>query len=233
MTAFFSYVERYPLASFNVFFILLPLCLSVYRYSSLDTAFRLLLAFLAVDFVVGVWMIYLAAHRTNNILLVNLLVPVRYALFSGMFYFRFVSGRYRRAVLYTIIGFLPFAMLDLYAGNLNLADLHNHRVGKYAQVVESALLITWALLYFREMVNALKIDNIISYPFFWVCAGLLIFYSGNIFFFPFWHYMYKWENDLRLGFIEKIPLIIELITLFLFSIGIWQTRKHHHGSLES
>ncbi len=224
--AFFTYVERYPLACAPVFFILLPLLLCVARYRSLNSAFRLMLIFLAIDLFVGLIMIQLAANHQNNILVLNLFVPVRYALFGAMFIEQFQSERYRHWIRYSIVGFIPFALLNIYISNYNLADLHYHRVGKYAQVIESALIILWALLYFYETIKALKVSNIIQYPFFWVCAGLLIFYSGNIFFFPFWHYMYQWEKNLELGFIERIPAIVELISLHLFSIGIWQTRSH-------
>ncbi len=230
--AFFSYVERYPLSCAPVFLIVLPLLLCLARYRSLNSAFRLLLIFLAVDLIIGLVMIQMAANHQNNLLLLNLFVPIRYGLLSAMFYEQFQSERYRHWVKYSIIGFIPFALLDIYVSNFNLADLHHHRVGKYAQVVESALLIVWALLYFYEIIKELKVTNIILYPFFWVCAGLLIFYSGNIFFFPFWHYMYQWDEKLELGFIEKVPAIVELISLFLFSIGIWQTRSHRE-SLES
>lgn len=225
--AYLSYFERYPLASFVVFFIIVPLGLAWVRYSSLGKAFKLLLAFLVLDLGVGFWMLHLAAHRSNNLLLLNLFVPVRYVLFSGMFYLNFRSPGIKRIIFYTLVAFGPFALLDIYASNLNLSDLHNHLVGRYSQVVESALIILWVLLYFYEIINTLKVSNILAYPFFWVCAGLLIFYSGNIFYFPFWYYTNKWENSLRLGWIEDVPYIVEIISLSLFSIGIWLTRPQH------
>ncbi|TDB67838.1 hypothetical protein [Arundinibacter roseus] len=230
--AYLTFIERYFLASVAVFFIAVPLALSLYRYSSLDKAFKLLLIFLCLDLVIGLGMFHLAAYRTNNIPLVNLFVPVRYLLFAGMFFYNFKSIRLKKVIQYTMIGFVPFTLLDTYTSNANLADLHNHMVGKYAQVVESILVILWVLLYFYEIIKTLNVTNIISYPFFWVCAGLLIFYSGNIFYFPFWYYMNRWENDLQLGFIEEIPYAVEIISLFLFSIGIWLT-KSHYDNIES
>lgn len=224
---YFTYFERYPLASFAVLFITLPLLLAIYQLTWLDRAFRLLLLFLCLDLGIGIGMMHLAVHRTNNLLLLNLFVPCRYLLFSGMFYYKFQSPGIRKIILYTLIGFVPFTLLDVYISNPQLSDLHNHRVGKYSQVVESVLIIVWVLLYFYEITKTLKVNNIITYPFFWVCAGLLIFYSGNIFYFPFWYYMYVWEDDLKLGFVEEVPNVVEIISLLLFSIGIWQTRAHH------
>jgi len=223
----FTYIARYPLASSAVFFVLLPLCLAWLRFAHAKGAFRLLFVFLLLDLAVGLWMMYLAAHRTNNILLLNLFVPFRYALFSGMFYYNFRSVAVRRVILYSIVAFGPMALLDIYASNHNLSDLHNHLVGRYSQVVESVLIILWVLLYFYEIIKTLAINNILGYPFFWVCAGLLIFYSGNIFYFPFWYYTNTWENKLQLGFIDDIPFIVEIISLSLFAIGIWLTRSHH------
>lgn len=225
--AYITYFERYPLASFAVLFISVPLSLAIYRFAWLDEAFRLLFVFLCLDLAVGFCMLHLASHRTNNLLLVNLFVPCRYLLFGGMFYYKFRSPRIRKIILYTLIGFVLFTLLDVYTSNPQLSDFHNHRVGKYSQVVESVLIIVWVLLYFYEMTKTLKVNNIITYPFFWVCAGLLIFYSGNIFYFPFWYYMYVWKDDLKLGFVEEVPNVVEIISLLLFSIGIWQTRAHH------
>lgn len=230
--AYITYFERYPLASFAVLFISLPLSLAIYRFSWLDKAFRLLLLFLCLDLVISMSMLHLAVHRSNNILLLNLFVPCRYLLFGGMFYYKFQSLRLRKVILYTLIGFVPFTFLDVYTSNSLLSDLHNHRVGRYSQVVESVLIIMWVLLYFYEITKNLKVNNIITYPFFWVCAALLLFYSGNIFYFPFWYYMYVWKDDLKLGFVEEVPIIVEITSLLLFSIGIWQTRAHH-DSLKS
>ncbi len=225
--AFFTYIERYPLASSAVFFILVPLFVAGFRYSHLNTAFRFLFVYLLLDLIVGLWMMYLAAHRANNILLLNLFVPLRYAFFSGMFYYYFRSALVKRIIFYSIIAFGPFALLDIYASNRDLTDLHNHLVGKYSQVVESVLIIFWVLLYFYEIIKTLQVSNILGYPFFWICAGLLIFYSGNIFYFPFWYYTNTWENKLQVGLIDDIPFIVELISLFLFSIGLWHIHSNH------
>lgn len=221
MAAYLSFFERHTLASLAVFLTVVPVLIGLTRLSYFDRAFQLFLAFLLLNLVVGFWMLHLAVHRTNNILIVNLFVPVRYTLLSGMFYFYFQSFRYRRAIVMTLLAFIPFVFLDIYLSNNDLMDLHNHRAGKFSQVVESMLMILWVLLYFLEIIKSLAVANIVAFPFFWVCAGLLIFYSGNVFFFPFWYYMNQWENDLQLGIIEQIPYVIEIISLFLFSVGVW------------
>lgn len=230
---YLRFIEKYTLASFAVFFIVVPLILSIYRYAYLSKAFRLLFIFLCLDLIVGLWMLHLAANRTNNIFILNIFVPFRYILYSGMFYYNFKSEKFKRFIFPTFLVFIPFAFLDVYTSNTDFTDMHNHLVGKYSQVVESVLIIVWVLLYFYELIKFLDITNIISYPFFWVCAGLLIFYSGNIFYFPFWHYMNKWENDLQLGFMEEIPYAVEIISLCMFSLGIWLTRSHHYDSSQS
>lgn len=225
--AYLNFIERYPLASLAVFFIVVPLVSAIYQYHYLDKAFRLLLIFLSVDLILGLWMFYLAANRTNNIPLLNIFVPVRYIFLSGMFYYYFRSEKIKRIIKYTIIGFIPFTLIDVYTSNADLTDLHNHMVGKYSQVVESGLIILWGLLYFYEIIKNLKVPSLTSFPFFWVCAGLLFYYSGNIFFYPFWYYMYKWENDLHLGLIEEIPYVVEIVSLLLFAVGIWNIRSLH------
>jgi hypothetical protein len=225
--AYLRYFEKYPLSSMTVFLIAVPLTLCLYRYRYLNEAFRLLLAFLALDFLVGLLMLHMAAHRTNNIWVLNVYVIFRYLLTTGMFYYYFQSVRLKRMALWSIGAFTAFALLDIYLSNEDLSDLHNHLTGKYSQVVESMLVIFWVLAYFYELIKYLNITNLISYPFFWVCAGVLIFYSGNVFYFPFWYYINRWENDLNLGFMEEIPYLFEIASLFLFSVGILFTRSHY------
>jgi hypothetical protein len=225
--AYLRYLERYPLSSLAVFIIAIPLALCMYRYRYLDKAFRLLFIFLILDFVVGLMMFHLAAYRTNNVWLLNGYVLFRYSLTSGMFYFYYQSVRLKQAVLASIVAFVCISLLDIYLSNENLTDWHNHLSGKYSQVIESILIIFWVLAYFYELIKHLNIQNIVGYPFFWVCAGVLIFYSTNVFYAPFMYYINRWENDLKLGFMEKIPYMFEIVSLILFSVGIWLTRSHY------
>lgn len=231
--AYLRYFEKYTLACMAVFMIALPLVLCLYKYRHLDKAFHLLLILLSLDFFVGLSMFHLAAHRTNNIWVQNLYVLFRYSLTSGMFYYYYRSEKLKRLVLFSIVVFIPFSLLDIFLSNNNLSDLHNHLTGKYSQVVESILLIFWVLAYFYELIKYLNISNILGFPFFWVCAGIMIFYSGNIFYFPFLYYINRWENDLKLGFMEVIPYAFEIISLLLFSIGIWLIRSKQYDNAES
>jgi hypothetical protein len=189
---YLEFINKFTVSSLAVFVILIPLILSLSSYSYLDKAFRLLLTFLCIDLIIGLWMFHLAAYRSNNILLLNIFVPMRYMLLGGMFIHYFHSNRNRQIIFFSIIAFIPFTIIDVYTSNENLADLHNHMVGRYSQVVESVLMILWVLLYFYEIIKSMVVKNITSYPFFWVCAGLLFFYSGNIF-----KIRVDWKDSLR------------------------------------
>jgi hypothetical protein len=106
--------------------------------------------------------------------------------------------------------------------NPTLGDLHNHKMVLYSTTVESLLMLFWILLYFRDTIRSLKIPNLLTYPFFWICSGLLLYYSSFLFIAPVLHYPSQWEQWLEIGFLYYVPYIFESVSIILFSIGILQ-----------
>ncbi|WP_215237391.1 hypothetical protein [Dyadobacter helix] len=82
-------------------------------------------------------------------------------------------------------------------------------------------MIFWILVYFRELILSLKINNLLAYPFFWVCSGLLLYYSSFVFIAPIFHYTFRWDNFVDIGFMEYIPNIFEIISMLFIAIGVY------------
>ncbi|WP_353717680.1 hypothetical protein [Dyadobacter sp. 676] len=216
-----AYIIRNPISSIAVFITVLPLTLTIIRKAFHDKSLRLLFCYLVIKLVIDVVMLYFASNRTNNLILYNLSIPLFYALLGGMFYFKFAGIAQRRFVLASIIGVFIFSAWDLVNSNENLSDLSEHRLVLYAKTVEGVLMISLILLYFYEIIKALQIPNLLTFPFFWVCSGLLLYYSSLIFLAPVLHYAYTWNNQMDLGITESIPSIFEILCALLFSIGIY------------
>ncbi|MCF0074782.1 hypothetical protein LZD49_30125 [Dyadobacter sp. CY261] len=157
----------------------------------------------------------------NNLMFYNLSIPLFYALLGGMFYFKFNGQRQRRLLVVSILGFCVFSTWDIVNSNENLEDLKEHRIVLYAKTVEGILVISLILAYFYEIIKSLKIPNLLTFPFFWVCSGLLLYYSSLIFVAPVLHYAYTWKDPMELGMAESIPSIFETVCALLFSVGIY------------
>lgn len=216
-----AYIIGNPIPCIAVFITVLPLALTITRKAFLDKSLRLLFIYLVVKLIVDLAMLYFASNRTNNLILFNLSIPLFYALLGGMFYFQFPGKKQKGILLASIVGFSVFSIWDLVNSNDNLSDLNEHRLVLYAKTVEGVLMISLILAYFYEIIKSLQIPNLLTFPFFWVCSGLLLYYSSLIFLAPVLHYAYTWNNQMDLGITEVIPNIFEILCALLFSVGIY------------
>jgi hypothetical protein len=157
----------------------------------------------------------------NSIVYYNISIPIFYGLLAGMFYYKFSSRVYKKGAIYSIAGFMVFAIWDISNSNLEISDLQNHRAVLFAKTVEGVLIIILILLYFSEIINSLVIPDLLRFPFFWVCSGLLLYYSSFIFIAPILHYTAIWKNMQDLGIARTIPYIFEIICALLFSVGVY------------
>ena len=219
---YFSYFERQPLASIPVFLTLLPILLIWQRKAYRDSTFVILGIYLIVKFLIDFTMFDWASHKRNTVVLYNFNVPLRYALSSLIFYKELETRKLKMWVLATIPLFTAFSIWDTLRINPSLSDLHNHEMVLYSTTVESLLMLFWVLLYFYNTIRALKIPNLLTFPFFWICAGILIYYSSFLFIAPVFHYSSKWEEWLEIGFFSYVPYMFESVSIILFSIGIAQ-----------
>ncbi|MEO6686976.1 MAG: hypothetical protein ABIN24_13475 [Dyadobacter sp.] len=219
--SYINFIHNHFIVSLAVFITVIPLILIFYRKANIDPSFYLLQIYLITKFIIDLIMFHYATQRTNNLMYYNLSIPLRYALLSGMFYYKIDSAIYKRGIIYSIIGFTTFTIWDVVYSNPDINDLHNHSMVAYATTVECLLMLFWILAYFYEIIRMLKIPNLLTFPFFWVCSGLLLYYSSFIFIAPILHYTEKWENPLYIGFLNLVPYIFETLCLLFFSIGVW------------
>ncbi|WP_439558835.1 hypothetical protein [Dyadobacter sp.] len=226
---YISYFKRQPLASIPVFLTLLPILLIWQRKAYRDNTFLILGIYLIVKFMIDFLMFDWASHKRNTVMLYNFNVPIRYFLSSLLFYKEMETRRFKQWVLLSIPLFTAFSVWDTLRTNPWLSDMHNHRMVLYSTTVESLLMLFWVLLYFYKTIRALKIPNLLIYPFFWVCSGLLIYYSSFLFIAPVLHYSSKWEEWLEIGFFTYVPYMFESVSIILFSIGIAQFPRPQHA----
>ncbi|MBB5285783.1 multisubunit Na+/H+ antiporter MnhG subunit [Rhabdobacter roseus] len=182
-----------------------------------------------VKLVIDLTMFHFASRSQNTILYYNLNIILRYLLLSGMLFYSFQSEIFKKPLM--IVGglFVFFSVWDILHVNPVLSDLHNHAMVLYANTLESVLMIFWILMYFYETVQSMRTANILTFPFFWICSGLLLYYSANVFVAPVMHYANKWEGRFELGFLYQVPDLFEIICMLFVSLGAWFFSLHEHG----
>jgi hypothetical protein len=226
---YISYFTRQPLASIPVFLTALPIALVLYKRAFLDKAFLIFLIYLIAKFLIDLTMFEWASRHKNTMILYNLNVPVRYALSAWIFAEKMEIRKQQFWIYFSIPAFVLFAAWDLHRVNPSMTDLHNHKMVLFSTTVESLLMLFWILLYFYNTIRALKIPNLLNYPFFWMCSGLLIYYSSFLFIAPVLHYATQWDQWLEIGFLSYVPYLFEIVSILLFSIGIFQFPQRAHA----
>lgn len=217
---YLNYGFRNPILCLAVFITIVPIIDLIRKRAYVDPSFKLLFFFLVFKLVTDLLMFRSASLRENNLTLYNSAIPVFYVLLSGMFYYKINSGRYKKLIIASMIGFSAFTFWDILNSNPRITDFHNHRAVLYAKTIEGVLIIAIILLYFYEVIKSLQIPSLLSFPFFWICSGLLLYYSSFIFIAPVLHYVAIWNNPVDLGITQTIPTIFEIICALFFSIGI-------------
>lgn len=219
---YFSYIKRQPVVSAPVFLTLLPIFLIWRKKAYHDQVFLVLLIYLILKFGVDFVMFDWASRKKNTVLLYNLSIPVRYVLTSWMYYYKLDFKIQKIWLIISLPVFVGFSVWDIIQTNPSMWDLHNHNMVLYSTTVESLLMLFWIMLYFYNTIRTLKIPNLLNYPFFWICSGLLLYYSSFLFIAPVLHYASKWEQWMEIGFLYYIPYVFESVSIILFSIGISQ-----------
>jgi len=216
-----SYFIRQPIVCTAVFITIIPIVLIFIRRAYVDRVFLVLLTFLLIKLGLDLIMFHYAALRINNIFFENVNVIVRYCFLSSLFYLNLETRLFRKLLIAAMITFVIFSIWEIIEINPEFSDFHNHKGYIYASTIECILMIFWILLYFYETIRFLKIPNLLSYPFFWICSGMLLYYSSIVFIAPLFHHTLKWEDWIDIGFLVYIPSIFESVYLIFFSIGIW------------
>jgi len=89
--------------------------------------------------------------------------------------------------------------------------------------IESVVVIFLALAYFYKVFQELKVQNLLLEPFFWVSAGLLLFFSGNFLIFIFMNFILLYSKNLN----DQIWVIHALMNYMLYityAIALWVGR---------
>lgn len=218
---YISYFKNQPLICISVFVTLIPIIFILYRRAIIDPSFLILFIYLISKLIIELIMYHEAALSHNTLIYFNLSSPLRYSLLSGMFYYKLELKRHKRWIIILMISFIIFSIWDMIHVNPDLKNLHDHQLALYSPTVECLLIIFWILIYFYDTIRLLKIPNLLTFPFFWVCSGLLINYSSFVFIAPVLHYTQKWSNPINLGFMEQVPYIFEIICTLFISTGVW------------
>ena len=113
--------------------------------------------------------------------------------------------------------FIGFIFSMIYTQDINIDS-------STAYLIFSIIVVILSLLYFRTVLNEMKIPNLYGHPPFWIVFAYLTYYGGTISLTLFQDYIIGGNLDVYI-ILWSIQLIANIIFSILISISIWKMRK--------
>lgn len=164
--------------------------------------------FIFLTLVAEVWGDYLWQIGRNNVPYYNL-----FSTFEIAFYLYFLGrtqrrDRIRKVIYLSIPVYLVFAVLNIffYQG-INTFHTISFSVG-------SLLIVFYCILYFLDLLRRPPSEDLITNPIFWICSGLLFFYSCG---FPLYGLVNVWA-DIAPILIDNLSRFINILNIFLYTL---------------
>lgn len=207
-----TYLTKYPVESFSVFVKLFPIAAIWYMMECRQKVSRWLFVYLIFQLIIGLVMLWLGAHRQNNLLYYNLSVFVGFGMLAMMFYEAFHKRIDQVLVIYTTAIFYTVVSADF----ISVEAERSLRVGG---TLECLFLVLYVARFCWQIMQELVIINPFRYPMFWAAAGLLFYAASKTFVAPVFYYIDVWNGPTGFEIHVLLPSIVECIYLMMVGIG--------------
>ncbi len=156
-----------------------PVIAALFNYKHLNKVLKIASAFFVVSVLFDV-VLELTKKMAlgNNLPVIHLFVVISILFFTAIYYHAFFRPAYKRTIV------VVFSALALFIVLINM--FLNEGIWDYPSVsntVLSVLLIIFSLAYFYQLLNRQEFIHIEKQGLFWINAGVLFYYSINIFLF--------------------------------------------------
>ncbi|PJJ59148.1 hypothetical protein [Hymenobacter chitinivorans] len=196
--------------------VLLPLGLAFWRWPRLPTALRMMASFLVfteiIMLVSSLQELYWPAWGNS---IWHFFTLVQTLVFLRIYYLTLTSPTIRRLLPALAVVFTGFALLD----SLYLEGLH--QMNAYTHVLQSALLIGLALLYFEQLLNELHVIRLEQDPLFLVSTAVVLYFSGTVLLYVFVNKLSAPTDSASHQVIYTLTAMVNLIQYLLFALAFW------------
>jgi len=154
--------------------------------------------------------LYLGSAGRNNLFLYNFFTVIEFN-----FYFLVISSWIHRrsikiVIWLTIIFYTAIAVINI----LFFQGIKTFHTTTYA--LGCLLIVIFCIFYFLELFKLPRSVQLWKSPTFWICAGLIFFYSCG---FPLFALINYWQK-ISLLVINNFSIILEIMNIFLYSLFI-------------
>lgn len=174
-----------------------------------------IIAYLVLSLVTSIVATYLRKTGVrNNLFLFHIYTPIEYTIL-GLLYRNEVTGALLKKIITATIPFF-ITLSIVFSAFVQKPDENN----SFITVIESLLILSWSLFYLREVLLLQQVTHLHRFPMFWICVGILFYFTGSLITEGMLNYLIKHSLPLAQR-VYSIGYIFRYLLLILFIIGAW------------
>lgn len=199
------------LGFYLIWTIFIPFVYGIFKYKSIKN-YKWLFYFIclgSVNEIVNRILIVSGVH--NTLLLSHIYAFVSFMLLSLFYQSVLKNFIGRKWFLILMLGFSMFYAVNL----VFLQSIQDYPDLPFS--ISSLVFITLSLLYFYKIMIEAKIVKLTSEPLFWINTGIIIYFTGNLFFHILFNLMLNSSREflLRAGFFFRVMIGLFYIIIFI------------------
>lgn len=141
----------------------LAVIVGLVRWRNLPLNLRYLAALVCFELPIEITSWIIAALYGSNLFLMPVYTVGEFTLLSLVYRQTLQSIRFNRLVVWLIISFTAYALFDSLQSSTVLKQFQPSQ-----QVIQSLLILGFVAIYFRKLLNELRVEKLSSEPIFWV-----------------------------------------------------------------
>ncbi len=150
---------------------------------------------------------YLGSIGVSNLWLYNIFSIIEFCFYIWVIGVTVRSPRVKKIIPWTIALYTVIAIVDMFfIQKIRVFHTITYCLG-------CLMLISFCIYYFLELFRYPKSIKLVNEPAFWICTGILFFYSCG---FPLYGFMNYWPSDSVI--IDNFTFILNMMNIFLYSL---------------
>jgi len=205
--------------------IFIPFLIGIFYYKNIKS-FKWLFFFISYGVFNEILSLILIKSGANNTLPNSHIYAYVSFILMCSFYNSILDGFINRKWFYvSVVLFTMFYLINL----IFLQSIYEYPDLPFS--VSSIIIIAYTILYFFKTMVETKIENITGEPLIWINVGILIYFTGNLFYHILFNFLLESSRDFLLQISFYFRVLIALFYI-LIAIGFLKTRIQQRQMLD-
>ncbi len=203
----------------SVFSTVVPLLTYLARGRKLNKLLRILFVYLIVSLITDLFCFY-GEYKSLNHYVINVFTYFEFVCFSLILTMRNDTLKYKSFIPLCLAFTFGFVLSFIYTRNPG-------QINNFVNCFEAMILIILSIINLFELNNDLSIPNLFQYPYFWILASTLLYFSVVLFVFIFSGYILDPAASKPVKFLWIIHNSVHILFNLLIAVSIilWKRIK--------